>query len=166
MAQESRAEKAAVENRIFNPGKRRILRSHVSMAEIVSGAAVVLSLAVTVLWIAAQQDNFNPAERDLPYEMLAAQPAGDRLYRTPLVGWVEPGRSAAGGAAAGQVDMGLIPVEILSGGWAISSRPRRFDRETLFEKINGEAEKFIRQNFRALHFVAIKNAATGDELAI
>lgn len=151
------------DGQIFTNRKRWLLRSRISSAEIISGLGVVLALAATVWWIAAQRDNFNPADRDLTFEVLAAHPVEDRLYQVPLKPWVEPGSVATG---ATSLDLGLFPASILSGGWAISSRPRSFDRKTLFEKINGEAEKFIRQGFRELQYIAIKNPATGDEIAI
>lgn len=152
--------------RIFNSRKRQLLRTHISAPEALSGIALLGALALMVGWIAAQGGNFDAADRDLPYEVLAAQPVEDRLYRLPLKTWVSPDARGRTGAVADSLNLGLFPASILSGGWAISSRPRQFDRSTLFQKINGEADKFIRQGFRELHYIALKAPRGGGEIAI
>ncbi len=154
------------EQRIFNGKKRRLLRTRIPGAEVASGVGLLGVLALTIGWIAAQGDNFNAAERDLPYEVLAARPVEDRLYRLPVRPWVPPGAAFSSGAVGRRVDLGLFPGEILAGGWAISSRPRRFGADNLYEKINGEADKFIRQGFRELHYIALKAPGGKDEISI
>ena len=155
------------EEHIFIRRKRRLWRKHISITEVMSGLMVLAALTATVVWIAVQRDNFSPADRDLPYELLAAQPVEDRLYRTPLKTWIAPGKATArSGGSAGDVDLGLFPRSILAGGWAISSRPRRFGPDTLFQKINGEAEKFLKQGFVELHYIALKSAGGAGEISI
>ena len=160
------------DTRIFNKRRRWLLRKHISRTEITVSVVIALLLAGMLAWVAAQKENFNAGERDLAYEVLARNPVEDRLYRTPFQAWSSPRgpgdpRGPGGpGTAAGPVDLGLFPQAILGSGWAIASRPRRFSPATLFEKINGEADKFIRQGFRELHFIRLKAARTDEEIAI
>lgn len=146
--------------RVFNHRERWLLRKRIPGWEVLSGALVLAALAGMVAWVFAQKENFNPAERDLPYQMLAEHPVEDRLYRRPLVRWRPPGTAVAG-APASRVDLGWFPPGVLSGGWALTSRLRRFGKDTLFEKINGEAEKFIKQGFRELQYLSLKSTAVG-----
>ncbi|MEE8433243.1 MAG: DUF6599 family protein [bacterium] len=157
--------------RVFNHRERWLLRKHIPGWEVLSGALVLAALAAMLVWVFAQKENFNPAERDLPYRMLAERPVEDRLYRRPLVRWRPPGAAVVGGGApASRVDLGWFPPGVLSGGWALASRLRRFGKDTLFEKINGEAEKFLKQGFRELQYLSLKstsqNGGEADELAI
>ncbi|MEE8396564.1 MAG: DUF6599 family protein [bacterium] len=151
--------------RVFGTRFQPLLRKRIAVAEVAAGGAVLLALALAVWWVAAQREAYNPAERDLPYQLLADRPVEDLLYRRPRTPWLEPGAVPAGASAGRRVQLGLFPLSVLQGGWAISSRPRRFDRQTLFEKINGEADKFIRQGFEELHYLALR-APGGDELAV
>lgn len=150
--------------RIFNPRDRWLLRRRISGGEVLAGLAVLGALAATVGWVVAQKGNFNPAERDLAFELLAERPVEDRLYRTPFKPWGAPGKGA--GPIAAKVELGWFPPGILSGGWALGSRLRRFDKESLFRKINGEAEKFLKQGFRELHYLALKAPSGNDEVSI
>ena len=156
------------EERIFNHRRRWLLRTRIGNGEMAASVLVLGALALMVGWVLAQRGNFNPAERDLPFEVLAASPVEDRLYRTPLKLWVTPGgaqdNTAPGGGPAGP-SLGVFPPSLLSGGWALSGRPRQFTPDTLFEKINGEAEKFIRLGFQRLHYVAVRHTS-GAELSI
>ena len=156
--------------RVFNHRERWLLRKRIPGWEVLSGALVLAALAAMLVWVFAQKENYNPAERDLPYWMLAERPVEDRLYRRPLVRWRAPGSAVAGAASGGKVDLGWFPPAVLSGGWALTSRLRRFEKDTLYEKINGEAEKFIKQGFRELQYLSLKstskNGADADELAI
>ncbi len=160
------------DTRIFNKRRRWLLRQHISRTEIAAGVVVALLLSGMLAWVAAQKNNFNAGERDLPYEVLVRNPVVDRLYRTPFKAWSPPPGSGPPGGPGGPgtsrspVDLGLFPQSILGSGWAIGSRPRRFTPATLFEKINGEADKFIRQGFLELHFIRLKSARSDDEIAI
>ena len=57
-----------------------------------------VGLSGVLVWVFAQKENFNPAERDLPYRMLAERPVEDRLYRRPFVHWRPQGAGVAGSA--------------------------------------------------------------------
>jgi len=151
---------------VFSRKKRVLLRKQIPAAEVLVGVAVLAGLVAAIAWVVTQAGNFDAGERDLPYEVLARQPVEDRLYRQPLKRWVPPRAGEAVPSVAERVELGALPGSLLDGGWALSARPRRFDSENLFEKIDGEAERFIRQGFQELDYVAVR-APTGDgELAI
>jgi hypothetical protein len=152
--------------RVFNSRRRLVLRKHIPAGEVAAGLAIVGVLALVLAWVAVQGDNYNAAERDLPYELLASQPVEDRLYRVPLKAWSEPGVAGLAGRVAERVQLGAFPPAILEGGWALSARPRSFGPDTLFRKINGEAEKFLRLGFRELHYVALKAPGKGAEIGV
>lgn len=151
---------------VFGTRRQPLLRKHISTREIGASLAVLAALAAVVAWVAAQKDAFNPSERDLPYTLLAENPVQDRLYRQPLRPWVDPGSQLGTGAGPAQVELGLFPLAVLEGGWALQTRPRVFDAGNLYEKINGEAEKFLRQGFQSLSFLALRAPSGGDEIAL
>lgn len=151
-------------NRVLNPLSRRIYRKRIPRAETVAGAAILVLLAGTGLWVYTTADAFDPAERDLSTEALQAAIVEDNLYRAPLKIWTEPGRSGAmaagftgampGGAAPGP-DLGLFPREILDGGWTLDGRVEIYDKDTLFQKIDGAAEQYLAFGFRRLYYVTL-----------
>ncbi len=149
---------------IFNNRKRRLRRTRVSWGEAAFGAFVLCLLVGTALWLAAQGDNYDPAERDIATELLASNAAAEPLYHAPLVRWADPAKGAAGGAGA--PDLGAFPPAILEGGWQAASRVQEFSPETLYEKINGAADQFLQYGFEKLHFVAIHQPESGLEMNV
>ncbi|MDH5752922.1 MAG: hypothetical protein OEZ59_10975 [Deltaproteobacteria bacterium] len=152
--------------RIFNPRSRKVLRKHIGPAEALSSALVLTALALVVGWVALNPHD--PASRDLDHRLLATGEPEKTLYRPPPVPWTDPAAPAMGagaGAAGGGVDMAPFPMALLAGGWTPGGRVRGFGPDNLYEKINGEAEKFIRQDFRALHYLVLKGPG-GAELSI
>lgn len=149
-------------NKILNSRKRQLFRKHIPAGEAWAGAGVLVLLSVVVLWVAFQKNAFSPADRDLSYKELLQHPVADRLYQNPLKPLGSSGfQNAQAGtfqAARSQAALSLapFPLEILKGGWALGGRVRHFSPKTLFQKINGEAEKFIRQGFKKLHYIALK----------
>jgi hypothetical protein len=94
--------------------------------------------------------------------MLAHDPAKDRLYKPPLKTWSEN----KGGVAGQAESLGPFPASIVEGGWRIGSRLKQFSPETLFEKINGEAEKFLQQGFTSLYYIILQSGTGEEEMAI
>jgi hypothetical protein len=86
-------------NQVFNSTPRRILRKHISTGEVVVGAMLVLVTGGMGWWIAAQEDRFDPGERDISIDVLRAQSVADTLYKTPLKVWVDPATPRGAGAA-------------------------------------------------------------------
>lgn len=136
--------------RIFNPRHRWLLRSRIGRGEVAASVAVLAVLALALLWVAAQRDAYDPARRDLDPALLVGSKAPE-IYQRPLQPWRKPGTGGTGAAP----DLGVFPAAVLEGGWRAARSPRTFHPDTLYEKVNGEADKFLRQGFRALHYVVL-----------
>lgn len=144
------------EEKLFNPLKRKVLRKRIPRAEVAFGVGFVGVLGAVGGWVASQQDAFDPAERDLSDEALAAGSVVDTLYRRPLKPWAEPGSAPAAASAA---DLKGLPPDILEGGWAVDGRVESYDPDNLYEKINGAAELFLRFGFQELRYVTLAAGA-------
>ncbi len=147
---------------LFDWRKRRLLRKQISFAEQLSVIAIAVSLGALVWWVGAQRDAYDPTERDLPVELLSADGPKIRLYHQPLKPWVEPGQASN---QAPTLSLGPFPPSLIDANWALAGRIRSFDSSNLYEKINGEAEKFIKQGFRRLHYVVLRGT-DGSEMAL
>ncbi len=148
---------------VFTRKKRRVLRKDIPTVEALVSAVIVIGLGGILLWFFGQQEQYDPAERDLSYELLAQKPVEDNLYKIPLKRWVDP--ALAQGNVAPAINLGIFPEAILDDSWQLSSRLKTFKEDTLFEKINGEAPKFLRQGFQQLSYVSIQSPE-GDEISI
>ena len=136
-------------DRVFNRQARKVLRRRIGLTETVFGACFVVVLVLSTLWVLAQKDNFDPADRDVSYETLEKDSTGEVLYETPLKTWVEPGHPAAAAAAP---DTGVFPAAIVGAGWSLKGRVQDFDPSNVYEKIDGAAEQYIAFGFRGLHW--------------
>jgi predicted Zn-dependent peptidase len=94
--------------------------------------------------------------------VLAAGSVKDGLYKPPLKPWSEPGMESK----SEKRSLGIFPEAILDEDWRIGSRLRQFNRETLFEKINGEAEKFLQEGFISLYFIGLRSREGNEEIDI
>ena len=139
--------------RLFNPMKRRVLRKRITLSELLFGVAFCLLLAVSTIWVVAQKHNYDPADRDISYEVLEEDSDDGVLYVPPLKRWTEPGSSAQTGPAA--VDLGIFPAALLDGGWELDGRVEIYDPDNVYEKINGAADLYIAYGFRKLHYVTL-----------
>ncbi len=153
-------------NRVVNPIRRRIFRTRISRAENVASAALVLLVIGAAAWVVAQRDRYDPAERDVSLEALQAGSIKEVSYRAPLARWNDaagvpaaPGGPAGPGAAAGP-DLGLFPPALLDGGWQLDGRVETYDPSNLYEKINGQAEQYLKFDFRRLHYVTLADGPT------
>jgi hypothetical protein len=147
----------AKEERVFRSLKPKLMRKRIPAAETAFGAAFVLLLILVAVWVLAQRDAFDPADRDISFEVLEESSVEDTLYRRPLRRWVEPGTAAGAGPA---VDLGIFPPGLLDGGWELDGRVETYDPDNVYEKINGAAEQYLAFGFRALHYVTL----TRDEI--
>lgn len=148
---------------VINRRRHRLLRSRVSRGE----NAVVLVLGALLialfLWVAASGDNFDPAKRDIAPELLQKAVSEQTLYPPPLKRLDDSATAASPSPVAALTP---FPTAIVSEGWSLASRVRRFEEDTLFEKINGEAPKFLKQGFLSLHYVVLTSVASGEEIGI
>ena len=149
-------------DRIFNSHRSRLMRHHIPGGENLSVALIFLALIALVAWVTATRDDFDPTERDLPIELLGDNSAQIEIYNRPLRPWAEPGQPMAGAA----FDLGPFPAATLDAEWQPVGRVKRFQPDNLFEKINGEAEKFIKQGFVELAFLRLRSANDASEIAI
>ncbi len=149
-------------DRIFNSHKSRLMRNLIPAGENLSVALIFMALIALVAWVTTTRDDFDPTERDLPIEMMGDNSRQIEIYNPPLKSWVEPGRQMAGAA----FDLGPFPPSTLDAEWRPAGRIKRFQPDNLYEKINGEAEKFIKQGFVELAFLRLRSANDSSEIAI
>ena len=151
MAQRKRFDK---KDSVFTPHKRKLLRKEFPAAEFWSAAAVLVALVGGGWWVLAQKDNYDPGERDVSIETLQASSVEDNLYREPMKRWVDPARRAAGGGLPA-VDTGIFPATLLEQGWDLDGRVETYEPDTLYEKINGQAEQYLSYGFQRLHYATV-----------
>ena len=149
-------------DRVFNSHKSRLMRTRIPGSENLSVALIALLLIGLGAWVTTTRDDFDPTERDLAIELLGDNSRQIQIYNRPLKPWVEPGQQVAGAA----FDLGPFPAHTLDDEWQPVGRVKRFQKDNLYEKINGEAEKFIKQGFVELAFLRLQSADDASEIAI
>ena len=149
-------------DRILNPRRRTLLRSYIPASENWASLIILLLLTLILVWVAAQKDHFNPTSRSLSPELLLESSDSTELYTPPLKSWSE--NSADTHAAA--PDLGIYPDAILDSVWQAKNPVKTFNAESLYEKINGEAPKFLRQGFRSMHYLVLQSKTSKQEIAI
>ncbi len=152
----------AKDHKVFNIKKRWLRRTYIPTAEFYASVALIVTATATGLWFFNQKDNYDHGERDLDPNLLGKQ-ATLELYTRPLKLWQEPG--TASGPAAGP-SIAPFPAATLDPNWQLGGRVKTFEPDNLFEKINGEAEKFLKLNFQQLHYLVLKSAQDRSEIAI
>lgn len=135
--------------RVINLKTTRLLRKHVSLAENHVTLLLLFALAGVVLWVALQKDQYDPQSRDLSIDQLTAAPGAIELYERPLKPWSESGSPVA------KLSIDPFPSVIVDQQWSAKSGVRQFTADTLFEKINGEADKFIKLGFQNLYYLVL-----------
>ena len=149
---------------IFNPRRYpRLLRTEIPVAENMTTLALFVALIGIVIWVMAQKNNYNPADRDISIELLLQDSSDLKLYTPPLKTWAEPGSVVATSAVA---QLGIFPAAITDAQWQAKTSVKQFGPDNLFEKINGEAPKFLKQGFQTLHYLVLQSAADDSEIAI
>lgn len=153
---------AVVKEAVFNQKKRPLRRTRIPVWEVLASVAVLACLAAMVIWYASKRGDFNPEERDISTALLTENSVTDTLYRTPVQRWAEPGQ--AGGDASPA--LGIFPAGVLDGGWQAASRVQDFDKETLYEKIDGAAEQYFQFGFKMLRYLSIGKADADLEISM
>ncbi len=149
-------------NTIFNIRRHRLLRTRIPLTENLASVILICVLAGVIIWVLAQRDAYDPATRDLPPELLVREGPAIEIYNAPLSPWAEPGQSRIHARAA----LGPLPETILDEQWQLLGRVKTFDADNLYEKINGEAERFLKQGFVSLSYAVLRSAEDGSEMAI
>lgn len=147
---------------VFTTRKHGFLRKHIPLMENIAAFILVCGLVGIVLWVMVQKDNYHPEDRDISPEHLVQRSSQEKLYSVPFKAWVDPGIEAQPFVQ----DLGIFPETIVDQEWMVESRLKQFTPDNLFEKINGEAEKFLRQGFQSLHYIVLTSKKDGAELAI
>ena len=148
---------------IFNTRRRRLLRTTIPAGEGAVGLVVLGLLVGVVAWVLGQRDAFDPDRRDLPLELLEAERPVIEIYKRPLKPWIEPGTELA--LAAPGAALAPFPEALADTAWQPKGRVRGFGPDNLYEKINGEAEKFLKQGFVSMHYLVLRHGE-GAELSI
>jgi hypothetical protein len=148
--------------RLFNPKRRRINRKHISEYEIVSSFIILIVLAGIVLWAATRKNLYDPARQDISLEALQEVSSSIVLYQRPLKPWQSPDKINA----PDDMDLGIFPASIASDQWRPKSRVKTFSPENLYVKINGEAERFLRHDFKQLSYLVLQSSNHIEELSI
>jgi hypothetical protein len=157
----ARTPKAPRRNPVFTEFKRaKLLRKRIPLAEAGSGLAVLIFLLLAGGWVHAQRNNYDPGERDLDMALFEGREPPEDLYNTPVEFWREPGTDAA---PAGGPDLGPFPASLVAAGWK-AGRLQRFTPDTLYEKINGQAEQYVKFGFRELHVLPLAHRGAGATL--
>ncbi|NJN45695.1 MAG: hypothetical protein HC808_03510 [Candidatus Competibacteraceae bacterium] len=148
---------------VFNPRRHRLLRKQIPITENLITVGLSIALLGIVLWVAAQKNNFDPADRDVSPDLLRQASNALTLYNPPLKPWRVPGTESA----SPQIfDFGPFPAAIADSVWQPTAPFKQFGPDNLFEKINGEAPKFLKQGFRKLFYVVLRSKADNSEIAI
>ncbi|MDJ0834502.1 MAG: hypothetical protein QNJ69_13340 [Gammaproteobacteria bacterium] len=145
--------------RVINLKSTRLLRKHISLAENHVTLALLFALAGLVLWVVLQKDQFDPQTRDISIDQLTAAPDAIQLYHRPLKYWSESGSQSA------ELTIEPFPASLVDQEWSAKTRVKQFSADTLFEKINGEADKFMQLGFANLYYLVLISADR-QEIAI
>ena len=148
--------------RLFNPRRRRINRKHISGYEIVCSLIILFSLAGIVLWAATRKNLYDSARQDLSLEALKHVSSLIVLYQQPFKPW----QSTDTANPSENMDLGIFPDSVASDRWLPKSRVKTFDPQNLYVKINGEAERFLRHDFKQLSYLVLQSSDQIEEISI
>ena len=148
--------------RLFNPKRRRINRKHISIYEIVSSLIILFSLAGIVLWVATRKNLYDSARQDVSLEALKQVSSSIVLYQRPFKPWQSPDTASS----SQNMDLGIFPDSVASDRWRPKSGVKTFDPQNLYVKINGEAERFLRHDFKQLSYLVLQSSDQIEEISI
>jgi hypothetical protein len=148
--------------RLFNPKRRRINRKHISSYEIIGSFVILFCLAGVILWAATRKNLYDPAQQDVSLEALEQVSSSIVLYQRPLKPWQSPDTANS----SQDIDLGIFPDSVVSDRWRPKSRVKTFDPENLYVKINGEAERFLRHDFKQLSYLVLQSSDQIEEISI
>lgn len=123
---------------------------------------ILFCLAGIVLWVATRKNLYDPALQDVSLEAFEQVSSSIVLYQRPLKPWQSPDKTNS----SQNIDMGIFPDSVTSDQWRPKSRVKTFDPENLYVKINGEAERFLRHDFKQLSYLVLQSANLIEEISI
>jgi hypothetical protein len=144
------------DDRLFNPHGRKHFRRTYSRTEVRYSLAVVGVLAMTGVWVAWRGANPDPELLALESDLLAegTEDAPLRARKLATGTAPEPGGHGPGASASGTAARGPVPDGLAAPGW----RERGitvFERDNLYEKINGRASYYESFGVERLHFITL-----------
>ncbi|MCP4295347.1 MAG: hypothetical protein GY786_07050 [Proteobacteria bacterium] len=132
--------------------RHKVLRKKIPHLENRVVLLLFLVLLILVYWVGLQKNNYDPAERDLSLNQLQNQKKAIKLYSFPLKKWRDPTHPGK----PENLNLGNFPQEILDQRWKTKRDVKIFSPDNLYEKINGEAPKFLRQGFKRLDYLELE----------
>lgn len=150
--------------KIFNDRPRKIFRKIIPTQEMVFGIVFLVIVVLMGVWFFAQEENYDPGERDISMETMMASSVEDHLWEPPLEIWREPGTELAGLAVG--PDVGIYPAAIISDGWQTLKAVKTFDFDTLYEKIDGQETQYKGFGFQFMHYLDISKSGTDLECSV
>jgi hypothetical protein len=152
------------DDRLFNPHGRKHFRRTYSRVEVRYSLAVVGMLAATGAWVAWRGAHPDPELLALESDLLAEGTEDAPLRARKLATGTAPASAGegdghgqsdgtAGGAAAGAA-RGPVPDGLAAPGWRERS-VTAFERDNLYEKINGRAGYYESFGVERLHFITL-----------
>ena len=155
------------DDRLFNPHGRKHFRRTYSRTEVRYSLAVVGVLAATGAWVAWRGAHPDPELLALESNLLAEGSEDAPLRARKLATGTAPagsegdghgaGATAAGGATArGPGSRGPVPDGLAAPGWRERSITA-FERDNLYEKINGRASYYESFGVERLHFITLQH---------
>jgi hypothetical protein len=147
---------------VFNKKRRKVLRKEIPSSETAAGLLVLATLVIIVIWVFLQRNAYDPADRDISPEALIQGTTEITIYNRPVKRWSEHGSNQS----LSKPSLGVFPESILANNWIVAKRLKQFDKNNLFEIINGEADKFLKQGFKTLHYLVLESAATSEQIDI
>lgn len=123
---------------------------------------ILFCLAGIVLWAATRKNFYDPARQDVSLEALEQVSSSVVLYKRPLKPWQSPDKVNS----PQDIDLGIFPDSLASERWQPKSRVKTFDPQNLYVKINGEAERFLRHDFKQLSYLVLQSSDQIEEISI
>jgi hypothetical protein len=151
------------DDRLFNPHGRKHFRRTYSRAEVRYSLAVAGMLAATAAWVAWRGANPDPELLALESDLLAEGTEDAPLRARRLATGTAPASGsegdgpepkATGDAAGGATARGPVPQGLAAPGWRERSITA-FERDNLYEKINGRASYYESFGVERLHFITL-----------
>ena len=134
--------------------KKRFVRSP-SKNERRSSITILAALLAGLIWFAAQKSNYIPTDRELANTSIHSSSASKKLYHAPIQ-LLQQTRSEPD-------PLHPFSKNLLQDGW--KGRVKFFNAANLFQKINGEADKFLKRGFKQLSYLLLTSPG-GQNIAV
>jgi hypothetical protein len=141
------------DDRLFNPGGRKHFRRTYSRTEVRYGLLVLGALAAIAAWVIWRGAHPDPELLALESNLLAPGTEDAPLRARKLATGTAATGEAAGAPAS--PDRGPVPAGLAAPGWRERS-VTAFERDNLYEKINGRAGYYESFGVERLHFITLQ----------